>query len=157
MNWLVLIPILISAGAVSFSIYSYTLTRRRELAWKRTEFLFAQAQYLDNDSDLIEAVNILEGRHAEITISEILKDENLEKAIKNKHLKQIDKLLNFLWRLGYAYLETKTISEREVEAFGWYFRRISEIPSLTKYCDENGYVEINIVIAKLEYIKVLKE
>src|ERR1043165_2899693 len=145
MTWQLLISILISGGAVAFSIFSYTLTRRSELAWKRTEFLCTQAQYLDTDSVLVEAVKILEGRHADITISRIFDEDDFDRVKKNEYLQKMDKLLNFLWRLCYAYLETKTISPKEVEGFGWYFWRIAQFPSLVKYCEENGFEEITMV------------
>ena len=154
MNW----GFLIAAGTVVFSFYSYELTRRRELAWKRTEFLCTQAQYLDTDSDLTEAVKILEGRHADITGSQLFDDNSdFDKAKQNEYRQKMDKLLNFLWRLCYAYLETKTISQKEVEGFGWYFWRIDQIPYSDNYCEGNGYKEITKVINELEYIKKMRE
>jgi hypothetical protein len=49
----------------------------------------------------------------------------------------------------YAYLETKTISRKELDGFGWYLWRISERPAIVEYCDNNGYEEINIATKKL--------
>src|SRR5437588_6660544 len=67
MNW----SLLIAALTVLVSVVTYALTRRRELAWKRTEFIVNQAQYFDNDPDLLEVVRILEDRHPVVTLSMI--------------------------------------------------------------------------------------
>jgi hypothetical protein len=154
MKW----EVFVASAAVIFSVTSYVLTRRRELAWRRTEFLFAQAQYFDTDPDLIETVKILENRHDSITISEIF-DANSEfdNAKKREYNQKFDKLFNFLWRYCYAYLETKTISQKEIQAFGWYLRRIAQYPSLVDYCENNGFEEINIVINRMDYIKVIPD
>ena len=151
-----LISILGSAGALGFSIYNYILTRRREIAWKKTEFFYTQAQYLENNLDLIEAVKIIEGRHPDITISQIFDDNNFDKIKRNEYLQKIDKLLNFLRRLCYAHLETRIISIKEIEGFGWYFWQIAHSPSVVKYCDEHGFREINTVIIKLEHVTKVK-
>jgi hypothetical protein len=150
MKW----ELLIAAGAVIFSIISYVLTRRRELAWRRTEFLFAQAKYFDDDPDLVETVKILEDRHTSITIPQLF-DANSEfdEAKKKEYIQKFDKLFNFLWRLCYAYLETKTISQKEIEAFGWYLWRIAQYPSVVDYCENCGFEEITMVINRLDYIK----
>jgi hypothetical protein len=66
-----------------------------------------------------------------------------------EYIQKLDKLLNLLWRLCYALLVTKTLSMRELEAFSWYLWLISEKPQLTKYCDENGFEEINIVTKRM--------
>jgi hypothetical protein len=157
MSWELLVSLLtvtISAGAVAFSVWRYSRTRRVELAWKRTEFLCTQAEYLDTDDVLNEAVRILEDRHPEITIPQIYgEDGNLDQAKRNEYLHRMDRLLNFLWRLSYAYLETKTISQGEIEGFSWYFRRISQFPVLTEYCESNGFEEINTVTATLERLQ----
>jgi hypothetical protein len=137
--------------AVLFSIVSYWLTRRKERAWKRTEFLFSQSQYLDNDPTLIEAVTILEDRHPSIKIADIYDSSSkLDTATRTEYVQKFDKLLNFLWRLCYAYLAVKTFSKKEIAGFSWYFWRISEHPVLIDYCKENGYKEINDVIERLQ-------
>ncbi len=106
--------------------------------------------------DLLEAVKIIEGHHPDITISSIFDDNNLDKIKRNEYLHKINKLLNFLRRLCYAHLETRIISIREIERFGWYFLQIAQSPSVVKYCDEHGFEEISIVISELEHIKKIK-
>lgn len=147
MNW----NVLIASAAIIFSVVSYVLTRRRELAWRRTEFLCSQSQYLDNDPDLVEVIRILEERHSTITVAQVFDEDSQLDAEKRIEYKQkFDKLFNFLWRLCYAYFVVKTISRKEVEGFAWYFWRISKIPVLVDYCENNGYEDINIVTKKLK-------
>lgn len=137
----------------AFSMVTYVLTRRRELAWKRTEFLFAQAQYFDNDPVLVEATMILEGRHQTLDVGQIFDPgSKLEQTQVKQYRQKFDKLLNFLWRLGFAYLETKALSLKEVEGFGWYLWRISEYPLLFDYCENSGFEEIATVIRELRPI-----
>jgi hypothetical protein len=63
--------LIVAVGVAFFTVVSYILNRRRELAWRRTEFLCAQSQYLDNDADLVEMVKILEDRHSSIAVAHI--------------------------------------------------------------------------------------
>lgn len=145
-NWQ---PILGFATAIG-TVIGYFLTRWNELAWKRTEFLCSQAHYLDNDPVLVETIKILEERHPTLKVNDIFDSESTLDEEKRKDYRQrFDKLLNFLWRLCYAYLEVKTLSRKEVEGFGWYFWRISRIPSLVDYCENNGFEDINVVTKKL--------
>jgi hypothetical protein len=145
--------LIVATVAAIFSICAYLLTRRRELAWKRTEFLFAQYQYFENDRELLETTTILEERHSTITVDQVFSlDSMLDDAKRKEYAQKFDKLLNFLWRLCYARLETKTLSLKEVEAFGWYLWRISESEVLREYCENNGFDEIVIVIKELKPI-----
>jgi hypothetical protein len=144
------LTILVASAAVVFSVISYVLTRRRELAWKRTEFLFSQSQYLEDDPTLVEVITILEDRHPTISVLSVFGDDsNLDQETRQIYKQKFDKLLNFLWRLCYAYLTLKTISSKEVEGFGWYLWRISKIPSLIDYCENNGFEDINTVTKSL--------
>ena len=146
MSW----SVLIVSAAIVFSVVSYVLTRRRELAWKRTEFLCSQSQYLEDDPILVEVITILEERHPTISVSSLFGDDsNLDYKKRLEYTQKFDKLLNFLWRLCYAYLTLKTISRREVEGFGWYLWRISKMPALIDYCEDNGFEDINTVTRKL--------
>jgi hypothetical protein len=146
MNW----NVLVASVAVIFSMTSYVLTRRKELAWKRTEFLYAQAQYLENDPELVDVIRILEDRHPSLTMAQIFDaDSQLDYEKRAEYEQKFDKLFNFLWRLCYAYLEVKTLSSKEVEGFGWYFWLISKFPAVVDYCENNGYEDINIVTRKL--------
>lgn len=146
-NW----QLMIGALLAIFTVVSYILTRRRELAWRRTEFLCRQSEYLDSDFVLVEMITILEERHPHITIDSILEGtDSLGSAMRQDQ--KLDKLLNMLWRLCYAHLETRTISINELNGFGWDLMLISESSALTQYCDDNGFEEINIAIKRLKRI-----
>jgi hypothetical protein len=147
MNWALLIGLV----TVIISVVTYALTRQRELAWKRTEFIVTQAQYFDNDEDLLEVVRILEDRHPVVTLSMIFDESSEFDPQKRTDYKQkCDKMFNFLWRLCYAYDQVKTLSRQEVEGFGWYFWRISKFPAVVAYLEDNGYEDINTVTRKLK-------
>ena len=147
MSW----NVLIASVTVIFSVLSYVLNRRRELAWRRTEFICTQAQYFDNDPDLIEVVRILEGRHSKITVDQIFgANSPLDSDTSTDYKQKFDKMFNFLWRLCYSYQEVKTLSRKEVEGFGWYFWKISKSPAVVEYCEDNGYEDINSVTKKLK-------
>lgn len=146
-NW----QLAIAALVAIFTVLSYLLTRRRELAWRRTEFLCKQAEYLENDPVLMEMITILEERHASVSVSCLFDGaDHISMAQRQEYVQKMDKLLNFLWRWCYAYLETKTISIKELNRFGWYLALISENPALVRYCDENGFDEINLAIERLK-------
>jgi hypothetical protein len=147
MSW----TILVASLTVLFSVISYVLTRRRELAWRRTEFICAQAQYFDTDEELREVVRILEERHSTITIEMVFDPASQLDSDKRMQYKQkFDKMFNFLWRLCYAHTEVKTLSRKEVEGFGWYFWKVSKYSLLVDYCENNGYEEINTLTKKLK-------
>ncbi len=147
MDW----NVIIASATVHFSVVAYVATRRRELAWKRTEFMVTQAQYFDNDQDLQEVVMIFEERHPVVTLAMIFEeDSNWDTEKRTEYKQRCDKLFNFLWRFCYAYEQAKTISRKEVEGFAWYFRRISKFPAVVIYCENNGYKSINTVTQKLK-------
>ena len=58
------------AALVGFSVglWRYLDSRARELKWRRTEFLFEQAKYLDNDEDIMSAVLIIAGESSTCTV-----------------------------------------------------------------------------------------
>ena len=74
-----------------WAVWVFILTRRRELAWKRTEFLFKQGELLDKDSDMVEISKILEGRHQTITVDDIFASSSkLNKDIINDFRQKFD-------------------------------------------------------------------
>ena len=139
-NWKELVGFFIAV----VGIWQYLDTRKNELSWKRTEFLFNQAEKLENDDELKEIIHILEGRNNDITIEKIINGNIPE------YLQKLDKLLNFLDRLAYAYLNQKTLSKIEIENFGWYLQRISENTTLTEYCKKNGFKDLIILSEELK-------
>ena len=86
---------LIGFAIAGFGIWKYFDTKKTELAWRRTEFLFEQGYLLDSDPDISETVKILEGRNNSITIADIFNKNNQE------WLHKFDKLFNLLDRICY--------------------------------------------------------
>ncbi|UCC79173.1 MAG: hypothetical protein JSW64_12995 [Candidatus Zixiibacteriota bacterium] len=52
------ILVVVVGGAVG--LWRFLATRKSELAWKRTEFIFDKARYLDTDPDIREIIMVLE-------------------------------------------------------------------------------------------------
>src|SRR6266508_148435 len=103
-NWDKLLGFIIAIGGG----FKYFDARRRELAWKRTEFLFAQAAFLDTDKDMGEVVQIIEGRHARIAIESLFKPNgDADTDSQGDTWQNIDKLLNLLDRIAYSVLKLK--------------------------------------------------
>lgn len=131
-NWKELVGFTIAG----FGIYKYFDTRARELAWRRTEFIFKQAERLENDSDVFEIVTILENRSQGKTIEQIINES------QSDCLQKLDKLLNLLDRLAYATLHRKTIAKEEIANFGWYLDRICQNETLVQYCNTHGFHDV---------------
>jgi hypothetical protein len=147
-NWQ---PILALATAIG-AVLGYILTRKYELAWKRTEFVCAKLQYLDGDPDLLEMLKILEDRHPTVTINQIFSSNSKLNGVEQKDYQQrFDRLLDFLWQLCFAYLNLKTLSKHEIVVIGWHLNRVVQYPSLVNYCENHGFGRIITVAKKLGY------
>jgi hypothetical protein len=134
---------LVAFATLVTTIVTYFITRGRELAWKRTEFLFAQSQYIDKDADAWEAIKILEGRHPTVTLEAIFAlSSQAEKSTRNEYAQKFDRLLGHIELIAYAVLTVKTLSLREAQSFGWYIQRIVASPLLRDYCSQSGYEDV---------------
>ncbi len=76
-NWQYLTALI--AGA--FAFWRFLISRSDELAWRRTEFLFDQARYLESDPDMREMLQILGDNHTNATVHDIL---NSDSALDNE-------------------------------------------------------------------------
>jgi hypothetical protein len=138
-NWEVLSGLTAGAGAVA----AYILNRRRELAWKRTEFLFNLSARFDTDQILGEAIQILEGRHATVSLDQLFpKPPATPDRAGDSERQKIDRLLNVFHALAYAEATVKTLSIHEVALFGWYLQKVCFHEGLRHYCLENGFHNI---------------
>lgn len=143
----------VAYATLVFAIVGYFFTRRRELAWKRTEFLFQQSQYIDKDADMFEVLHILEARHAALTVELVFdKSSSLNSSVRNAYKQKFDKLLGHIDLLAYAVLYVKTLSLKEAESFGWYIERIVRSPLLRDYCANNGYQDILTLAGRLKVL-----
>jgi hypothetical protein len=50
--------------AILWAVLSWFLTRRRDLAWRRTEFIVKQSEFLDCDPEMRECTLLVYGKHA---------------------------------------------------------------------------------------------
>ena len=137
--WQPLLAIVTAVGAV----VSYIKTHRRELSWKRTEFICSQLRTLDTDPKLYEMLTILEGRHPEVSVYGIYDpDSGLDDAKRKAYQQEMDSFLNFIWCLCFAYLELRTLTDRNILCVGRYLDIINRNPLLRDYCLNNGYTAI---------------
>ena len=112
------------------------------ISWKKTETLLNLARYFDTDVDIKEAVKIIEG-NSDTYVNELYLPNG--DPIKEKHKElhyKMDKMFNFLDRISYAVLQSKTLTILEAKNFGWYYSEILSSERLTKYCDEYGYSDV---------------
>ncbi len=130
----------VTAGC--FSLYKFLSARRQELAWKRTEFIFDQARYLDCDPDISAVVAVLSGIDCSVSVKDLIDRSPGQKPIDGKYDRGLDKLLNLLDRLAYARFTTASLSHEEVANFGWYLRVVKDQPDLAKYAEANGFADV---------------
>jgi len=136
-----LIGIFIALISLIIGLYKYLDSRNRELAWKKTEFLFEQARYLDNDKDIIRSISLFQEQHYEDILSKIYGD-NYDEDLRKEYQLGFEKLLNFLDRLAHAYLKLEIVGKEKVTNFGWYLEYIESSEVLNIYCVNNGYEDV---------------
>jgi hypothetical protein len=145
-NWQYLVSTALSTGIVliggGWTVHEHFEKRSDELSWKRTEFLFAQAQFVDTNPGIAQIFQILEGREPSWTIATLLSPESGTKAGRGPLLQQLDATLNVFDRLSYAVFDAKTLTPSEVSVFGWYLELIAEDSSLREYCTDNGFEDV---------------
>ena len=136
----------------SWAVFSFVLSSRHDLAWKRTEFIFQQSQFLDNDSEMRECTLTLYGKNPQLKVEHFLLAAS-SNASGSEHEGQIvikfEKYLNFLWRIAYAHLVLGTLTRNDLDAFGAYFDAVASHTELREYCLEEGYDEIITAAEKL--------
>jgi hypothetical protein len=130
---------------------TYFISRSRDLAWRRTEFLFRQAELLDSDADLVEVASILEQRHPKVTVRDVFgRRPRISRATVGKYRQRFDKFLNVYERISYAVFVRRTLSIDEVRFLGSFLVQIAEYPPLVEYCRDNGFREV-LLLSKRMY------
>lgn len=124
-----------------YGLWKYLDTRKRELNWKWTEFIFQEAKYLDNDPDIIKAVQVLAEEKNNITVDAIFGD-GYDSEARAEYIVGFEKLFNFLDRLAHAYYSLKTLIKEEVANFNWYLDKILKHSQLQNYCEKYGYEDV---------------
>ena len=134
---------IIAALALVFAYWKYIDMRKRELRWKRTEFLFKQAEILDHDEDINLATAVLDGTDSSIELDDLFDAHgNINNDIDKRYRIGFEKMCNFLDRLAYAHLNNQTIDKNDIANFGWYIESIVNHSQVIKYCENNGYEDI---------------
>jgi len=132
-------------GAAVWAATTFWLARRRELAFHRTEFIMKQSEYLDNDPEMRDCTLILYGKHPLWTIEDYLDAATAQNALRQEQaelLIKFEKYLNFLWRIAYAHYELRTLTSKDLDAFGVYFGTAGDHFGLRNFCKTQGYDEI---------------
>ena len=132
----------IAALALMFGYWKYLDSRKRELKWKRTEFLFSQAQYLDTDPQISKAVAVLAGLDKNFRVDSFFDEFGKLTKADEEYVFGFEKLFNLLDRVAYAYINAKTISKTEVDNFSWYLRAIKKSCAISAYCNQNGFENV---------------
>lgn len=146
-NW----KIIFGLVAGIWTVIQFLTSRRRDLAWRRTEFIISQSVYLDTDPEMRECTLILYGKHPTLRVSDFLRmwEQGPDEADDSQIILKFEKYLNFLWRIAYAHLVLKTITRIDLVAFGAYFHAINQHSELKEYC-LGPYTEIVMAANALE-------
>jgi hypothetical protein len=129
-------------GAALWAAATFSLARKRELAFHRTEFIVRQSEYLDNDREMREGTLILYGMHPLWTIENYLEVPSKPSEQQGEMVIKFEKYLNFLWRIAYAHYELGTLTSKDLDAFGAYFYAVGNHVGLRDFCKSEGYGEI---------------
>jgi hypothetical protein len=135
---------ILAIGTFVWAISSFLISRKKELSWKKTEFIVQQSEIMDSTKEMQEVTLILYGKHSQKSVSDFIKLTSKAKLDKNEedYLMQFESYLNFLWRISYSYLVLKTLSKKDMNAFGAYFKAVNLNKELKEYCLKEGYDEI---------------
>ena len=146
-HWKDLLEIAVILGG----LWKFFDSRKSELAWKRTQTLFSLAEQFASDPDLAEAAKLIQGRLPGTHIDQLF-DEDGEPYddLHGARLWQVDKYLDFLERIAYAYRRLGTLSQDENGIFGAYFQRVHQTERLRLYCRGHGYEVVADVAAEVE-------
>jgi hypothetical protein len=111
-----------------------TEQRREELKWRRTQFVFEQAELFETDAHLSKAIKLITGDDDTHNIQHILGDHDkpgLSKYGNERH--NMEKLFSLLERLAYA-VEDDVLTLKELATFEWYYKEILRNSILNNYC-----------------------
>jgi hypothetical protein len=148
-NWQLIAALI----AAIWAIFTYFFTQGRELAWKRTEFIVDQSFFLDNDREMRECTLILYEKHPDFRVLDFIDAVNKGSEVDDRHIQLIikfEKYLNFIWRICYAHIALKTLTKKDLLAFGAYLLAIEDNSQLRQYCIDEGYDEIITAADKIK-------
>jgi len=103
---------IIAATSLIFAFWKYIDIRKRELLWNRTEFLFKQAELLDNDPDINLATSVLDGADTEVKLEELFDAHgNINNSIDKKYRIGFEKCVTFYIGLLTHILQPKLLKK----------------------------------------------
>lgn len=140
-NW----EFIAAIGGGLWAAWSFLATRKRELSWKRTEFIIHQSEFLDSDAEMRDCTLMVYGKHPTLKVSDFLNASSSDAPTDEKQAQLIimfERYLNFLWRIAYAHIALGTLTKVDLHAFGAYYFAVANNESLRAYCLREGYDEI---------------
>jgi hypothetical protein len=138
-HWTDVLALAVALGAV----WKYFLSRKDELAWRRSEMIFKLGDRLDTDPRISRAIDLLYDRFPGTHVTQLFSEEGQpHEALHPALLSDMDTLLNFLARISHAHLKLQALSIAEVQTFGAHFQSIVVIDRLRRYCANNGYSDV---------------
>lgn len=144
LDWKFLISVIgvcLTISGLFFSLWKFLDSRKRELEWKKTEFVFFQASKMDENSKVSRVVRIIDG-HDELKPEDIVTHKGAFCSSDPDIIDGVHNLLNTLDRLAYAYQRHSSISLEELEPFFWYFTSIQRNTHFSTFCRKNGYRKV---------------
>ncbi len=146
-----IVPLLLAAMGLVWAISSYLDTQRKTLALERTKFIFENLRFLETDKSMQSSNKIIYGLATDFTIETFLSvmkskagsDEQKEMCMA------MEGYLNFIWRIAYACIKLGSIKVEDLDAFGFYFHKISSHVGLREYCINEGFEDIIDAAEKL--------
>lgn len=132
---------LVATFVAVFGLFKYFDARKKELNWKKTEFLFEQSKYIDSDDDIQFAIRVIDGED-KLKINRVINTKGCFTTENASLIKGMHNLFNLLDRLAYAVTVRNSISMEEVAHFGWYFTSIRRNKTLVSFCNSNGYKQV---------------
>lgn len=142
-HWQYFLTLSVSVVGGAFALWRFLLTRHAELAWRRTQFVFEQAGYLESDPELSEVLKLLANNHPGASLDDVLDEDTSlddEEVLRLKYA--LDKFLNFFDRMYYAVHVVCTLRLDELSVFSWYLDALLNEPGLKTYCCGNGYHDV---------------
>jgi hypothetical protein len=143
-HWQFFATAVISVLGAGIGLWRFLSSRRGELSWRRTEFLFEQSTYLESDAELNEALQLIGGLHPAGSVEQVLSAQSstLDDGERLRLTHAVDKFLNFFDRLYYAFQVAETLQLAELKVFSWYLDFIRSSPALREYCEERGFADV---------------
>lgn len=143
-------PLLAAISSAFVTALVFVFNKMREGKFKRIEYLFSLGERLDTDPELRKVIMILEGRHADISLSEIFDTSLISQKDINSYKQSFDRLFNFFERLNHAVIVTGTITLLEAQCFEWYLDKIRNNTMISKYCEDNGFSDVLLLACRME-------